>query len=338
MRYRTTSLALALLAMTGTAAAAAPRDAKAAAAATGPTEAVQAEIARLAKIAGGPVGVAAWRLDGTGPKLLLNADQAFPMASTFKVAVAGRILERVDKGELTLGQLVPVRPEQLVPSDVIAEQLIHPGVSLSVHNLLELMLTHSDNTATDVLTEVAGGPAAVTAWLKGQGIVGQRIDRDTAGLLRDFFGAPQGPFMQVFEEFAKTHPELEDMGGKPNPAFDDDPRDSSTPTAMANLLTRIYSGKALSAASTKVLGDIMARCHTGKARLLGLLPTGTVVAHKTGTIGGTVNDVGVITLPGDAGKLVIAVFVKKSTASMADRERAIAEIARAAHDYYLFVK
>lgn len=338
MHYRTMALALALFAMTGTATTAAPRDAKPAAAASVPTDALQVEVARLAKVAGGEVGVAIWRLDGTGSRLLLNADQPFPMASTFKIAVAGRVLERVDKGELTLDQLVPVRPDQRVPSAVIAEQLIHPGISLSVHNLLELMLTHSDNTATDVLTEVAGGPAAVTAWVQGQGIAGQRIDRDTAGIIRDFFGAPPGPFMQVFEQFAKTHPDIEAMGDKPNPAFDDDPRDSSTPAAMASLLTRIYSGKALSAASTKVLGDIMARCHTGKARLPGLLPAGTTVAHKTGTIGGSVNDVGVMTLPGKAGKLVIAVFIKKSAAPMADRERAIAEIARAAHDYYLFVK
>jgi beta-lactamase class A len=297
--------------------------------------ALDAQVARLARNSGGVVGVAAWRLDGTGPKLLLNADQAFPMASTFKVAVAARILERVDKGELTLAKMLTVRPEHFVPSDVIADRFIHPGVALSVHNLLELMLTQSDNSATDVLTEAAGGPAAVTDWLRRQGVSGQRIDRDTNGLLRFFYGlSNEGTPIEAFEAASKTRPDLLAKSDKADPAFDDDPRDSSTPVAMADLLTRLFNGKALTPASTKVLTDIMARCRTGADRLSGRLPPNTPVAHKTGTIGGTVNDVGVITLP-DGGRLVIAAFVKKSTAPYAARERAIAEIARTAFDYFL---
>jgi beta-lactamase class A len=61
-----------------------------------------------------------------------------------------------------------------------------------------------------------------------------------------------------------------------------------------------------------------------------------VVAEKTGTIGGSVNNVGVITLPGNAGKLVVAIFIKKSSKPIEDRERTIADIARALYDYYLF--
>ena len=78
--------------------------------ATAQPSAIQAEIARIAKPAEGIVGVAAWRLDGRGGRVLVNADQLFPMASTFKVAVAGAILGKVDRGELSLDQLVPVDP------------------------------------------------------------------------------------------------------------------------------------------------------------------------------------------------------------------------------------
>lgn len=59
--------------------------------------------------------------------------------------------------------------------------------------------------------------------------------------------------------------------------------------------------EALSADSTALLKEIMERCETGETRLKGLLPKGTVIAHKTGTIGGTTNDVGVITLPHNKG-------------------------------------
>jgi Zn-dependent M28 family amino/carboxypeptidase len=80
----------------------------------------------------------------------------------------------------------------------------------------------------------------------------------------------------------------------------------------------------------------MKRCRTGEARLKGLLPPGTTVAHKTGTIGGVVNDVGIVYLPGATGHVAIAVM-SKQTRAPADRvERTIAEIARAAYDYFYF--
>ncbi|MGI9168616.1 MAG: serine hydrolase, partial [Caulobacteraceae bacterium] len=66
------------------------------------------------------------------------------------------------------------------------------------------------------------------------------------------------------------------------------------------------------------------------------LPKGTIVADKTGTLGGSVNDVGVITLPGSAGRVGLVVFVKKSAQPIAAREAAIADIARSIYDFYLF--
>jgi beta-lactamase class A len=301
-----------------------------------PPTAIEAEIAELSKGAGGVVGVAAWRLDGEGPRVLVNGGERFPMASTFKIAIAGAVFAAVDAGRLKLDQMVAVDPALYVPSEVIADRFIHAGVSLSVHNLIELMLTQSDNTATDVLMKLAGGPQAVTQWVKVQAVQGLRVDRDTAGLLRDFFGLSAGPFQESLAAAVKIDPALEEKGAHPNPAFDDDPRDSSTPEAMAELLTRIFSGRALSSSSTTALVAIMQRCRTGEARLRGRLPAGTVVANKTGTVGGTVNDVGVITLPANKGQIVIAVFIKKSDLPFEKRERAIAEIARSVRDHYLF--
>jgi beta-lactamase class A len=280
--------------------------------------------------------VAAWRADRRGPRVLINADQCFPMASTFKVAVAGTILSQVDSGRLSLGQLVPVPAAMVVQSEGIAEIAKHSGVSLSVHNLLELMLTVSDNTATDVLTRLAGGPVAVTAWVRAQGVEGVRVDRDTAGLLRDFFRLPPGPFPDALAAALKSDPELEKRGDKLNPAFDEDPQDTATPLGMANLLDRIFAGKALSPASTELLTGIMERNTTGKARIRGRLPGSVAVAEKTGTIGASLNDVGMITLPGNAGKLIVAVFIKKSKKPFEDRERVIADVSRAIYDFYLF--
>lgn len=297
---------------------------------------VEAEIRRIANAVAGEVGVAAWRLDGHGPRILLNADEAFPMASTFKVAVAGALLGKVDAGTLSLETMLPVDKSRYVESEVVADALIHSGVNLSVHNLLELMLTRSDNTATDVLTSAAGGPAAVTAWVRGQGITGLRVDRDTAAIIRDFFGLPAGTFSEALATARKGDPKLDERGTHPNAVFDKDPRDSSTPNAMAELLSKIFTGHALSPDSTKEIIAIMQRCHTGNDRLRGRLPATTTVADKTGTLGGSVNDVGVITLPDGKGQVVCAVFIKKSELPFADREKVIADVARAVYDYFLF--
>jgi beta-lactamase class A len=105
---------------------------------------------------------------------------------------------------------------------------------------------------------------------------------------------------------------------------------------MAALLQRIFTGKALKPASTQLLTEVMERNTTGKARIRGRLPDGSVVAEKTGTIGGSLNNVGMITLPGNAGKLIIAVFIKQSSKPFEDRERVIADVSRAVYDYYLF--
>lgn len=292
--------------------------------------------ARLARATDGTVGVAVQRVGGK-PMATLNAGVTFPMASTFKIAVAGRIFDRIDAGELKLDTMVTVDPAVIVNSAGIAEQMPHPGIAMSVHNLLELMLTRSDNTATDVMVAQAGGPAAVTAWLRKTGITGQQVDADTARLIFRALDITPGPgtFREnITRAFAADPAKRErDQKRTPNAPFNADPRDASTPEAMVALLQAIQSGKALSAASTKALIEIMERCHTGDKRLKGLLPPDTIVAHKTGTLMSIANDVGLVTLP-DGSKFAIAVFVKGDTRGHDVQERIIAEIARTAYDYY----
>jgi beta-lactamase class A len=292
------------------------------------TGAIEAEIRRIAAPIGGTVGVATRRLDGNGPEIAVNGNEPFPMASSYKIAIACAVLKKVDAGELALDRMLDVPHDKVVESTVLAENFLHPGVCLSIHNLLEIMLTHSDNSATDVLFAVAGGGRAVTSGLRELGIRGQRVDRDTAGII--------GDFQARLAKARKRNPRLDDILNSLNPSFDDDPRDSSTPLAMADLLGRIFRGEALSKKSTGILIAIMERCRTGPARLKGRLPPGTIVAHKTGTIGGTANDVGVVTLPDNRGRIAIVVFTKKSEAPLERREAVIADIARSVRDFYLF--
>ncbi len=300
---------------------------------------LEREIARLSKGAGGVVGVSAIHLE-TSRRVSLNGSQRFPMASTFKVPIAVQLLTRVDKGEIRLDQMIQVQQSDLHPgSGTLTDLFNQPGLALSVRNLLELTLLISDNSATDVCLRLAGGPEAVTARMRDAGINGIDVNRSTARLIADWIGIGQTPSESDWTQtlFRKLSDAVKPEERKAAAAkFDADPRDTASPEAMGSLLERIYRRDLLKPESSELLLDIMRRCRTGEARLKGMLPLGTEVAHKTGTIGGTTNDVGIVTLPEDAGHVALAVFVKASEKEISARERTIAEVARAVYDFFLF--
>lgn len=302
-------------------------------------ERLEREIARVAKISGGIVGATAIHLE-TGRRVSLNGADRFPMASTFKVPLAVQLLTRIDKGELKLDQMIDIKQSDLHPgSGTLTDMFNKGGLALSIRNLMELMLLISDNSATDILLREAGGGDAVTGRLRALGIEGINVNRSCARLIADWIGVGNLPPEENWTPemfrlvFASVRPEEQQAAAR---KFELDSRDTSTPDGMAALLERIYRKDMLKPESADLLMDIMRRCRTGEARLRGILPEGTEIAHKTGTIGGSTNDVGILTLPDGAGHIAIAVFVKSSQKELPARERAIAEIARAVHDFFLF--
>jgi beta-lactamase class A len=133
---------------------------------------LEREIARLAKGAGGVVGVSATHLE-SNRRVSLYDGERFPMASTFKVPVAVELLTRVDRGEIRLDQMIHLQSSDLHPgAGILTDLLNQPGLALSVRNLMELMLLISDNSATDVCLRLVGGPEAVTARMRALGIEG----------------------------------------------------------------------------------------------------------------------------------------------------------------------
>ncbi|RXP59445.1 serine hydrolase [Lutibacter sp. HS1-25] len=282
----------------------------------------------------GRIGAAAQDLS-TGLTVSINGDEPFVMASTYKVAIAVTIFRQVDEGKLKLTDLVDCPSEKMVPGpNPLVTYLFHPGVKLSIANLLEPMITDSDNSATDFLLEVAGGPQVVTDMLRSIGITDFRVDRYVSEILRDFYGLEEKAYLPYTLKAYAKDPTLLTRQGDRNLKFEqEDPRDHTTPNAMLQLLLAIDNGTALSEKSREVLLGMMSRTTTGFHRLRGLLPKGTPVADKTGTIGGVANDVGFITLP-DGRRIAIAVYTKSSTTSEADREKAIAEVTRSIYDFF----
>jgi len=239
-----------------------------------PLQALQQRLAATALDNPGEFGIAAIDLsDGT--LVSFNGTRPFPMASTVKVAVAATYLSEVDAGRRSL-------------ADTSA------GETASA--LMDRMITHSDNRATDLLLGMLGGPATVDSWLRANGLTEIRVDRTIAQLLA-------------------ARRDLHDV------------RDSSTPEAMLRLLRIVDSGSALKPESRALLLDMMRRCATGRNRIRALLPPGTPVEHKTGTLSGYSGDVAFVTLP-DGRRIAMAMFARGGE----NRPGVIATLARAIYD------
>jgi beta-lactamase class A len=299
---------------------------------------LQGEISSAAALAGGTVGVSAVHIE-SGRRIAYHAGERFPMASTYKVPIAVQLLTRADRGEISLEEIIELKPADLHPeSGILTPYFKKPGVKIPVQNLLELMLVLSDNSAADLILRLAGGPEQVTARLKTMGIAEMEVHRSTVHLIADWAGYTLPPEADwtpdLFERLPKTvTPESRRAAAR---NFAADRRDTSSPEAMSTLLERIFTGRILREESGRMLLEILERCQTGKNRIKGLLPPGTPVAHKSGTLGGTTNDAGIITLPHQAGHIALAVFVKSSDKEAAQREMAIAHIARSIYDFFLF--
>jgi len=295
--------------------------------------AVAAEIGRIEKAARGALGLAAVHLE-SGRRVEYRADEFFPMASTVKVPLAARILDMADRGQVGLATEIPVKQMEMAPEGPLAAIRWRPGLSWSIEDLLEAMITRSDNTSTDVLFRVAGGPPAVDAWLQGIGLKDIRPARYIRELLRDVLSIPEPalPTVSLEEQFRA---ERRARASRADPGYDADPRDQATPNGMLALLVRIRLADGVSEAVRSALVPMMERTMTGPKRIRGRLPSGTIVGDKTGTLAGTANDVGYITLPGGKGCIALVVFVKGSEAPPAAREAAIADTARLVYDYFL---
>jgi beta-lactamase class A len=269
------------------------------------TSSFEQRIASLAEASRGRIGVAALDL-ASGRTIDVLGDQRFPLASTSKIAIAATFLDGVDKGKWSLTSEFPMMyPVKSSPfSTPVAP--VRAGEYKSAVDLIELMITRSNNYATDALLKVVGGPRAVNDWVKRSGIDNWQIDRDIATLVRD--------------------------DGAIDPATIVDSRDSASPVAMVQLLSGIYQGKWLTPQSRSVLIGAMGRCITGKRRIPAMLPETAQVAHKTGSLHNTSSDVGIIQAP-DGRAYAVAIYVTGQGTRL-NREARIASIARAIYDGY----
>ena len=303
-----------------------------------------AQIARLRAVveqaiedSSGDMGVAIKHLE-TGEELAVNGDRSFPMASAFKVPILVEFFNQVDAGKIRLDEMISLGPLDPHLGSGQLKDYIVPGVSLSMENLAFLMMRISDNTATDIVLDRVGIDN-VNHRMSALGITGISVNRSTQDLIMNQMG------FQGWNTEGMTHDEilakLNDYEVAPGELemsaarFDVDLQDTATPIAMNQLLEKILLHQAASPQASTRIVEIMLECETGLDRMRGLLPDTVSVAHKTGTIGGTVNDVEIIFLPEGRGHVLLSVL-SKGTEDRDKVARAIADIARYAYDYFLF--
>ncbi|HEX2061613.1 MAG TPA: class A beta-lactamase [Thermoanaerobaculia bacterium] len=253
------------------------------------------------------IGVTAIHLE-SGRRVSARGSERFPMGSVYKFPIALAVLRRVDTGTLSLDRLVTIEPEEFAPGwSPLRDKANQQPITLTVRELLRHMVSISDNTASDALLRLAGGPHAVSARMAELGFGGIRIDRSEAEMTRDL-RAPGG-----VERYAI------------------DARDTATPDDMAALLVAFWKGRAgLTRESHDLLVRWMTDTPTGARRLKAAMPPDAVIAHKTGTMPGTVNDAGIVVVDGQT--YAIVVFTKKGTSPEEVRENDLAAVARAAFE------
>lgn len=263
----------------------------------------------ISKKAQGRVGAAVMLIE-TGDSAGILTGERFPMQSVFKLPIALTVLHNVDQGSISLEQKILVKKSDLVPksaASVLRDDHPEGNFEMSIRDLLHAMMDVSDGTACDILLRLAGGPAAVTKFMHSFGINEIEIEVSEMEMMR-----------------------------KPESRY----RNWITPRGSLELLRILQQRAPVSQENRALLLQFMAESRTGPKRIKGLLPPGVIVSHKTGSSGTyngvteATNDVGIVNLP-DGRHLAIAVFVTKSKAGEAASERVIAEISRAAWDYYV---
>src|SRR5262245_4146494 len=289
--------------------------------------ALRAQIEKVIPRARGQVGIAIKHVE-SGTELSINGDQSYPMASTYKVPILAELFYQRAEGKISLGDRIEVNPADVHPGGTIALLLDGPGLQMSVFNLINLMMRVSDNSAADILLNRVGA-AYVTARMNYLGLDSIRVDRTTLEMILDQSGLDYATYGNL--PLAELRERLDAVDSqtaeRANELFNKTEKDVATPRHMNQLLEKIFRGEIVDRESSDQIIEFMSHSMIGQTRIPAALPPGTRVVHKTGSIGGSTNDTGIVYLP-DGRHLILTVFTRDAKASTAERERMIADISK----------
>ena len=255
-------------------------------------ERMVAELKREIRAFPGQSGIVVEDLS-TGWRFTHQPDRRFAAASIIKVPVMGAAFTAEKAGRLKLDEQVTLRgADQTNGSGILKAE--KPGAVFPVSRLLELMISQSDNTATNILLS--------------------KIGMEYANKQFGSLGLRNTTLRRKMMDFSQRDKGVENY---------------TTASDMAEILKRLYRGKVVNPRYSEQGLDWM-RHQKLNDRIPAKLPKGTVVAHKTGLERSVCHDVGIVYT--DGGDLLICVLTRHKGLS-GPAKRYIASLSRHAYDY-----
>ncbi len=219
----------------------------------------------------GDIGVYVRNLK-TGQMAAVNQDTLFPTASMIKVSILCGVFDKIDKGELKYNQELLYRDSLKYDDGVTGS--FRDSTKIELAELITLMITLSDNTASLWLQGLAGGGATINTWLENNGFHQTRVNSRTPGR------------QAIRETYGWGH---------------------TSPREMAELMAYIYQGRAVSAAGSEQMFRVLSRQYWDGEGLSQIPPT-VHVAMKNGAVNASKSEAMVVNAP--SGDYVYSVITK----------------------------
>lgn len=246
----------------------------------------------------------------TGESICFHGDEPFPTASAFKVYVLAALYQKIQNGELSRTDCIPLAEEQkAVGSGVLS--LLDAGLNLTVKDYAMLMMTISDNTATDVLYALTGREYIQEHVIRPLGLTQTKCDYNTHDLI-DTYYEMNG---RTIEEMLADYGGVPSYRNSPCYACQTEKNDQTSPLDAQKLYEALYRGEWITPEVSREMIGILKECQTN-SRIPHFLPPFTTVAHKTGTLDRLAVDTGIVYTP--KGDYFLALFYNGNLASEAD--------------------
>ncbi len=224
-----------------------------------------------------------------------NAQQPFPLMSTFKTFACAKLLRDGTKTPELLQQEHIITQDSLIPWSPVTEKRV--GEKISMFDACEATMLTSDNTAVNIVLAQIGGSDGITQFFRDLGDQQSRLDR--------------------------VEPEL-------NQAAKDDVRDTTTPLAMNNDLRRLYYGKVLSESAKETLFTWMTNNTVSDPLIRSFLPKTWTIADRSGAGGNGSRGLTAIMWKENRKPIFLTIYITQSKLEMTERNKLINDIAKIA--------
>ena len=231
-----------------------------------PTKTLETVLAPAIKAHRGDVAIAVKHLK-LGDSYEHNAEKPMPTASLIKFPVMVAVYDAVQKGNLSLDDMIELKKEDKVPGSGILTAHFSPGAKIPLRDAIHLMIVYSDNTATNLVLD--------------------KLGLATTNEFMDSLGCPETRIhSKVFRADTSIAPDRSKRFGL----------GSTTARDMVALTELLHSHKLVSKQASQQMLDHMFACDD-KKKVPRSLPTGTRVAHKTGSVNASRTDAGIMETP-----------------------------------------